>query len=449
MTVASASNGASASAPSAGRSLRAQGDTPPIEPREIRHLALEGGGGKGLAYVGAFRALEKIDGAQVLSCIEGIAGASAGAITALLFAVGYTPDDMADYMSKTDFNKFFDFPSPRKIPTAGRDYEPVTEEAGFEKGIRTGAVVLLGPLLAALRGAADAPAWAVDIIRYFFGEGGANLQAELREQLSKPPGALLVSFLDQYLAYLGHDMGLFSGEAARDEFTSIIETAIKKKHPNMSESERKRHGAITFKDLESLFPDRPTLIVTGSNLATGRTELFSSETTPQFPVADAVRISMSLPFIYKPYVLTDRPPGYPPCGTYVDGGLWNNLPFREFGATTRDTLSLRLEIVEPVPVLNLGGMLGRVANQGLFGTGESQVLSTYAPDAITLDTRGLSLIDFNPDKAKLKQATDRAARAVYKHWDRQIPEDLADPDDDKKTAELEAKAERCVGGFPW
>jgi predicted acylesterase/phospholipase RssA len=194
-------------------------------------------------------------------------------------------------------------------------------------------------------------------------------------------------------------------------------------------------------------------LLTGSNLATGRTEIFSAEHTPQFPVADAVRISMSLPFIYKPYVIDGLRPGWPPCGTYVDGGLWNNLPFREFneasssddsafdGAPTSQpdgtgrgfrpqTLALRLSIDPPEPVRNLGDFLKRVATFGLFGSGESQVLSRYSNQTILLDTEGLDLVTLSPPQEIRERATRRARRAVWTYFDRSVPRGEIDEADD-------------------
>ena len=52
------------------------------------------------------------------------------------------------------------------------------------------------------------------------------------------------------------------------------------------------------------------------------------------PVADAVRISMGLPFIFKPYripTLMARMMGNSNlAGLWVDGGVRNNLPIRAF-----------------------------------------------------------------------------------------------------------------------
>ena len=54
----------------------------------------EGGGAKGLVYVGALRACEERE-----LRFGAVAGSSAGAITAMLVACGYTADEVVDYFA--------------------------------------------------------------------------------------------------------------------------------------------------------------------------------------------------------------------------------------------------------------------------------------------------------------------------------------------------------------
>ena len=71
----------------------------------FRNLVFEGGGVKGIAYVGAMRVLEEH---QILKEIQRVGGTSAGAINATLFALGYTIDEQAKILSEMDFKKFMD-----------------------------------------------------------------------------------------------------------------------------------------------------------------------------------------------------------------------------------------------------------------------------------------------------------------------------------------------------
>lgn len=93
----------------------------------FRNLVFEGGGVKGIAYGGALQRLEEL---EVLDSILRVAGTSAGAITATLLAVGYTPKEIIKIISETDFKKFEDntFLYVRDIIRLIRDF-------GWNRGI--------------------------------------------------------------------------------------------------------------------------------------------------------------------------------------------------------------------------------------------------------------------------------------------------------------------------
>ena len=77
----------------------------------------------------------------------------------------------------------------------------------------------------------------------------------------------------------------------------------------------------TFRDLEAA--GRPDLYVYGTNLSTRFGEIFSIDHTPTTRIADAVRISMSIPLFFAAFrnVRND---------VYVDGVLLNNFPIKLF-----------------------------------------------------------------------------------------------------------------------
>ncbi len=81
-----------------------------------------------------------------------------------------------------------------------------------------------------------------------------------------------------------------------------------------------------------------SIYLVGTNLSRAAYEVFSFEDTPDFPVADAVRISMSIPLFFKAIKLPRKAPEKKfylrkrnqPRDIYVDGGLLNNYPVRLF-----------------------------------------------------------------------------------------------------------------------
>ncbi|MBD1398912.1 patatin-like phospholipase family protein [Pontibacter sp. JH31] len=72
---------------------------------DIRNLAFEGAGIRGIAYAGVIDVLEKNDR---LGQVQKVGGTSAGAITALMVSLGYTSTEIADLISSTQFRKFND-----------------------------------------------------------------------------------------------------------------------------------------------------------------------------------------------------------------------------------------------------------------------------------------------------------------------------------------------------
>ena len=94
---------------------------------------------------------------------------------------------------------------------------------------------------------------------------------------------------------------------------------------------------LTLGELHELALKEPghfrDLYTTGTNLTTQRTQVFSYETTPTLRVADAVRISMSIPLYFRAVlldaenrVITGTPAPSQPVQVLVDGGLLANYP---------------------------------------------------------------------------------------------------------------------------
>ncbi len=72
---------------------------------QFRNLIFEGGGVKGIAYVGAMQVLSQ---RGMLDDICRVGGTSAGAINALIFALGYDIREQRKILQSTDFRQFMD-----------------------------------------------------------------------------------------------------------------------------------------------------------------------------------------------------------------------------------------------------------------------------------------------------------------------------------------------------
>jgi predicted acylesterase/phospholipase RssA len=444
---------------------------------DIQYLAFEGGGGKGFAYLGAIDMLEKMkgkDGRSVMARVQGFAGASAGAITALLLSIGYDFKSLSAFLAGTDFDAFYDPPRPRVRPLAGTSGVEVTEDSAAERAFIRGDMqawlhaLVLGDspgteraIVASLVLNAMPPAVLLSVL--------SGLLAKLKgldvSGLKLPTAAkVILDNAAHYFGYLPNDMGLFSGQAARILFEMKLKEAAAKKMGGLTAT----YSNMTFKQHFEIFQKK--LLFTGSNLRSGKTQLFSKDDTPNFPVADAVRISMGLPWVFKPYVIerqSDKTD--PPCGVYVDGGVWNNLPFRELdsnppetkapasaaqksskspGKSTPRTLGLRLEIDPTAKIESLLDFTLQMLQHGVVGSGESQVTSKYLDQCILLDTRGLDLLSFSPpsDAAVHRRILNRSRRAVCRYFDFDIDiiqPSIRDDADDEDSARAKSEAESC------
>lgn len=194
---------------------------------QFKNLVFEGGGVKGVAYVGA---LDVLSSKGITQNIERVGGTSAGAITALLIALSYSSDEIKEILYDMDFTSFLD----------------------------------------ASRGL---------------------IRNEVR----------LVS-----------EYGWYKGDTFREWVGDII-----KRKTGDSES--------TFRDLERMREKNnfKQLYFIGTNLSTRFAEVFSNEHTPDTVVADAVRISMSIPIFFTAIRNVNR-------DVYVDGGLLDNYPIQLF-----------------------------------------------------------------------------------------------------------------------
>ena len=72
---------------------------------KFKNLVFEGGGVKGIAYVGALEVLER---EKILKNIQRVAGTSAGAMIAVLVGLGYNTEDLRNILWNLDFKEFMD-----------------------------------------------------------------------------------------------------------------------------------------------------------------------------------------------------------------------------------------------------------------------------------------------------------------------------------------------------
>jgi predicted acylesterase/phospholipase RssA len=129
---------------------------------------------------------------------------------------------------------------------------------------------------------------------------------------------LIVSNIDKILddAYLGIN--------SVDPLIYTIVTLLKNKNISVK---------ITFKQLFELTKSK--LFITGTCLNDATAHYFSVEKTPDMEVMKAIRISISIPFIFKPYKYDNK--------IWIDGGCMNDYPIDQFCDKLDDVIGIFLD----------------------------------------------------------------------------------------------------------
>jgi NTE family protein len=193
-----------------------------------------------------------------------------------------------------------------------------------------------------------------------------------------------------------HRLGLYRG----DEFQRWIAEKISRKLT------RRLHASPRFEDL----PKPLTLIAT--DVVRQQAKVFSRERTPDIAVADAVRMSMSIPFFFCPVRYGSE--------LLVDGGTLSNFPAWAFDeqlkAVPLPVLGLRLQPddIPPRKINNFLDLAVSIINTVVRASIPLQI--THVPNlhVIDLPTLGVHTTDFdisNEIKNRLYESGYQTARA--------------------------------------
>jgi NTE family protein len=154
------------------------------------------------------------------------------------------------------------------------------------------------------------------------------------------------------------------------------------------------------------------------------------------PVADAVRMSLSIPFYFEPCALTD--PVTRATSTIVDGGVLSNFPIEIFDRTDRrrrrwPTFGVRLLPDLPeglgdvvpffgMPALPAVRLLEQVVATALVGRDQTHLDRPGVRDrTMTIDTSGTAITEFDigpRERRSLLARGEQAARAFLEQWEK-------------------------------
>lgn len=262
----------------------------------------EGGGAKGVAHVGALQAVQE-NGLEII----GVAGTSAGALLAVLAAIGLEANDI---MSGTD-------PAANIISQQGQT--PIgllgaCQWTKFQRLLRRGKFALVtSAIFGAVLGSAISP---------------------------RIIGTLL-DLNDNLGHFSAEEIEKFVNQVIRDRLATIkSEAAIDLPIPDR----------VTFADLAGGWPTVVPLKIVVTDVDHGTLEIFDALSTPNVFVSEAVAASISIPLVFKPASI----PSFRP-GRFADGGLVSNLPIWGFA---EEKLGYERENFTRPPVPIVGFSLG-------------------------------------------------------------------------------------------
>ncbi len=403
-----------------------------ISANHVHYLCFEGGGGKGPIYLGALKALgdlgifryvkKKIGEKEVYRLdpfsIRGVAGTSIGSLVALLIATGHTPNEMEDILTGDYGIETLDKVEYGKVPTVytpenpryiiQRDNIPEDKELFDEYWKKH----ILEEKFSVKR-VLKVPGKALNqagkklltyIIRWYFSskfkkttqEIEHSDDTELKDTMEIASNKLLHT--TESLNSLKYDLGFFLSEFSR-EFADLL---IKKKSGIKN---------CTFQQFYDEFGI--DLVVTGFDITKKQTLYFrNDEQWKDLCVADALRMSVSIPFVFKPVYLSYQDGKISPvkndlsnASLIVDGGLGANFPIHVFDLDPKSRTStlnpcmlgfrFKKELRSDEDELTVGSYAGTIFSALLGQTTELQIRTPEEQDqVIDLEHEEVDTFDF-------------------------------------------------------
>lgn len=148
-------------------------------------------------------------------------------------------------------------------------------------------------------------------------KGGDTKEGVLKKEFEKIVGGIEGDF--ECILRLLRQYGWYSSEYFYNWLKTVIQGQFDK-NQTVSNDLKSKGGMQTFADFKAAgFRD---LYVSVTNVSQHINEIFSNETQPNMPVADAVRMSMSIPLYFESIEYNGN--------RYSDGGVVNNYPMQVF-----------------------------------------------------------------------------------------------------------------------
>jgi predicted acylesterase/phospholipase RssA len=438
----------------------------------VEYLVFSGGGGKGFVHIGGVQAIEGLLGVSSLwdaKAMKGFAGASAGALLAMMLALGYSAREIRNKVDKY-FGRVDGVPFSEKKGIVKKGMPRIVADgvlrisSGTYGELETDKNESLSALLRSRM--------VKHYVHTLVGNEGQlrRIEAEvlteihknlyLRESLANDPkldqllyaGELGVDVVNSWIEKLIPVVDEISIDVAKLVFEKVrdlvVDTDLQFIARNRDDFERfvynllfgngllpgaslresvrriavespvgRRLGLagvtnMTFEELGEQVEERRgaplDLVVSGTNLTRRAVHYFSRFHTPDFRVIDAVAISMTYPFLFKPAMVRFGDTKHSLHGDWVDGGLLNNLPIHAFDRGPDQVLNhkvvafrIREEPRTGVATTAQAMLLGNFRSifDTLLAQGSEGQIRTEVEElqTVVLDARGLSTLDLALD----------------------------------------------------
>ncbi len=339
----------------------------------LLNLVLSGGGIKGIAFVGAYEELEKR-----YRSFGNIAGVSAGALIGALIGAGYTSRELIRILKEFDFS-ILKIRSGDYLNTSiyGRIRRILDERAAISDS---------------------------EIEALLYMQDYPELQGIKRhkEDFKGKRG----NFLSNLIAF-SQENAFLDGD--------LLEKWVAKLLANK--------GIYTFSDFRGGIPDKVNprgykVRMTAVDANTGKVIVLPDDIVlynidpDKLEVAKAVRMSTSVPFVFRPCVLMKRENNYLKQHYIIDGGVLDNFPVWLIDSTQTNIIGLKLEGKEPKELQQAENMLKKLLSSS-HDTGVPK--NSYNIDNIAhINTGSVSFLDFDISPENMQYLYEQGKISVQK-----------------------------------
>ena len=328
-------------------------------------VVLEGGGAKGIAHVGALKAIE-----QAGYHVVGIAGTSAGALVAAIYAFGFKADQIIDIRNGHTILQSLNPPRQRPTDLLGGGWWAIN----IIQRVTTGRMRFVTGVI---------------IFLLLVGIVTALLMWEPPHPLLAALGLVVLGIVSIAALFARVVNGLIT----LDKCTSAIQGLLAQQ-ANLPSDE-----SVTFR---SVGPNhnRPILKIVATDINCATMRVFSSDETPDVSVAEAVAASVCIPVVFRSRKISTGLPQH--AGHhFLDGGLVSNLPAWVFDAERsihRDATTIVIEIDPESTSPRLKSSLqwlNRAVQSAVFGASDLSIRGVDRILRVPLTAKPLSVLDFD------------------------------------------------------